>query len=481
MMNDGREGGDGIHSQAHAQLSKMNNATDADRKQWPIEKLLEELQKTEEENLNLKLQLQKCQKGMASHSLDIIKNVVNHQLPTLEERPLSCPEVARYSRQLILPEIGPQGQRKLLAASVLIVGCGGLGCPAAIYLAAAGVGRIGLVDYDAVELSNLHRQVLHTEKRVGIPKVLSVAHSVKALNSELNVVPYEISLTSEVALEVVRQYDVVLDCTDNVATRYLLNDACVMADKPLVSGSALRYEGQLTVYHYKGGPCFRCIHPKPPPPETVTNCSDGGVLGVVPGIIGSVQALEAIKIVSSLGTPLSQKLLVFDGRQGMFLTVKLRGRNSTCDVCGEEPSIKHLIDYEQFCGAAPTDKDKGLTLLEKDKRVTVEEYKALVEAEEPHILIDVRLPIELEICSLPNCINIPLKKLNKTESIDLIQTKLSGLATKNVICVCRRGNDSQLAVQQLESSLSQLDCNVKDIVGGLTAWAHKIDTSMPVY
>lgn len=452
-----------------------------DRQEWCRERLLEELQKKEEENLTLRLQLEKCREDATPHSLDTIKDVLNHQLPTLEDRPLTCPEVARYSRQLILPEIGPKGQRRLLAASVLIVGCGGLGCPAAIYLAAAGVGRIGLVDYDAVELSNLHRQVLHTEKRVGVPKALSVAHSIKALNGEVSVIPYEISLTSGVALEVVRQYDVVLDCTDNVATRYLLNDACVMADKPLVSGSALRYEGQLTIYHHDGGPCFRCIHPKPPPPETVTNCSDGGVLGAVPGIIGSIQALEAMKVVSGLGTPLSQRLLVFDGLRGTFLTVKLRGRNTNCDVCGEEPAIKHLIDYEQFCGAAATDKDKGLTLLGRDKRVTVEEYRALVEAKEPHLLVDVRLPVELEICSLPNCINIPLKTLNKAENIELIQTKLSSLATKNVICVCRRGNDSQLAVRQLESSLSHLEGHIKDIVGGLTAWAHRIDTSMPVY
>ena len=418
---------------------------------------------------------------MTSYSPSINTNILNHQLLSIEEMPLTCAQVARYSRQLILPEFGPGGQRKLLAASVLIVGCGGLGCPAAIYLAAAGVGRLGLVDYDSVELSNLHRQVLHTEKRVGMSKALSIAQSIKALNSQLDVVPYEISFTSSVALEVVRQYDIVLDCTDNVATRYLLNDACVLADKPLVSGSALRFEGQLTVYHHQGGPCFRCIHPKPPPPETVTNCSDGGVLGMVPGVIGCMQALEAVKIISNLGTSLAQRLLLYDGLQGTFHTVKLRGMKNTCEVCGEAPTIKHLIDYEQFCGAAATDKDKGLTLLDSNKRVTVEEYKALVEASKPHILIDVRLPVELQICSLPNCINIPLKDIYKAESVDVIQKKLSDLGTKSVFCVCRRGNNSQEAVRQLESSLVQLECEVKDIVGGLTAWAHKIDNSMPVY
>lgn len=471
-------GSTGVGSQPLLHTANTCGVLEADRKQWSKERLLEELQKQEKENQNLKLQLQHYQDDVASCSSI---NIMHHQLPTIGERPLTLPQVARYSRQLILPEFGPKGQRKLLAASVLIVGCGGLGCPAAIYLAAAGVGRLGLIDYDEVELNNLHRQVLHTEKRVGMSKALSIAQAIKALNSELEVVPYETFFTSSVALEIVRQYDVVLDCTDNVATRYLLNDACVLADKPLVSGSALRYEGQLTVYHHQGGPCFRCIHPKPPPPETVTNCSDGGVLGVIPGVIGCMQALEAIKIISNLGTSLAQKLLLFDGLQGNFHTVRLRGMKSTCDICGEAPTIKQLIDYEQFCGAAATDKDKELTVLDRSKRLTVEEYRALVEADEPHVLIDVRLPVELEICSLPRCINIPLKDISKVESVNLIEKELSEIGTRSVLCVCRRGNDSQLAVRKLQLSLSHLHCQVKDIVGGLTAWAHKIDNSMPVY
>lgn len=472
-MSDGRE------TTGHS-LPKTGDDVQ-DRTQWSREKLLEELQKKEEENQNLKLQLQQHHSEVASYSPVVRSDILNHQLQAIQETPLTCAQVARYSRQLILPEFGPRGQRTLSAASVLIVGCGGLGCPAAIYLAAAGIGRLGLVDYDLVELNNLHRQVLHTEKRVGTSKALSIAQSIKALNSEVEVVPYEISFTSSVALEVVKQYDVVLDCTDNVATRYLLNDASVLADKPLVSGSALRFEGQLTVYHYLGGPCFRCIHPKPPPPETVTNCSDGGVLGAVPGVIGCLQALEAIKIVTNVGTSLSQKLLLFDGLRGTFLTVKLRGMKSTCEVCGEAPSIRQLIDYEQFCGAAATDKDKGVTLLERNKRVTVEEYRTLMEANKPHVLIDVRLPVELEICSLPNCINIPLKDIDKAENINIIQKKLADFETKSVVCVCRRGNDSQIAVRQLEASLSQPEYQVRDIIGGLTAWAHKIDNSMPVY
>lgn len=428
------------------------------------------------------MQLAKYQdKNLDALQASLVKDLTNHNILPKTKTPLSKAEVARYSRQLILPELGPQRQRKLGAASALIVGCGGLGCPAAIYMAAAGVGRLGLIDYDAVEVSNLHRQISHSEGRVGISKSASLAFSVQELNSLVEVIPYEIALTSDVAMQVISKYDLVLDCTDNVATRYLLNDACVMANKPLVSGSALRFEGQLTIYHFEGGPCYRCIHPKPPPPETVTNCSDGGVLGVVPGVIGCMQALEAIKIICSLGSTLSQRLLLFDGLQGAFRTVKLRGSRNSCEVCGDTPKIVKLIDYEQFCGAAATDKDKNMMLLKKDERVTVEEYKAILETNLPHILIDVRLPVELEICALPNCINIPLKQLSSIESIALIEEKLLDLETKRVYCVCRRGNDSQLAVQQLQCALNNHEIQIQDIIGGLTAWAHKIDSTFPVY
>ncbi|KAK4300483.1 hypothetical protein Pmani_027308 [Petrolisthes manimaculis] len=449
---------------------------------WSRERLIEELKKKESENQDLQQKLEKREEDVQAILAKLIQDPTNHHIiPDKHQHPLNHREVARYSRQLILPEFGPEGQRKLSSTSVLIVGCGGLGCPAAIYLAAAGVGRLGLIDYDTVELNNLHRQILHTEGRVGVAKAVSVALSVKALNSHVELVPYEVALTSQVALIIISKYDIVLDCTDNVATRYLLNDACVLGNKPLVSGSALRYEGQLTVYHHNGGPCFRCLHPKPPPPETVTNCSDGGVLGVVPGMIGCLQALEAIKLASGLGTPLSQKLLLFDALQGTFRTVKLRGGKSDCEVCGETPTITKLIDYEQFCGAAATDKEKGVQLLEADKRVTVKEYQDVRMKETPHLLIDVRLPVELEICALTNCINIPLKQLGKPNSIAVIEEKLSSVRTKSIYCVCRRGNDSQLAVKQLESTLSEHGCQIKDIIGGLTAWANKIDPTLPVY
>nr|XP_045585447.1 adenylyltransferase and sulfurtransferase MOCS3-like [Procambarus clarkii]XP_045585449.1 adenylyltransferase and sulfurtransferase MOCS3-like [Procambarus clarkii]XP_045585450.1 adenylyltransferase and sulfurtransferase MOCS3-like [Procambarus clarkii] len=446
------------------------------------EELLEELKKKEKENEYLKLQLENYHdKSLDLLQATLVKDLKDQNISPKTDTPLCHAEIARYSRQLILPELGPQGQRKLGAASALIVGCGGLGCPAAIYMAAAGVGRIGLLDYDVVEVSNLHRQISHTERRVGISKAVSLAFAVKELNGHVEVIPYNIALTSDTAIQVISKYDLVLDCTDNVATRYLLNDACVMTNKPLISGAALRYEGQLTVYHFEGGPCYRCIHPKPPLPETVTNCSDGGVLGVIPGVIGCMQALEAIKIISRLGSSLSQRLLLFDGMQGSFRTVKLRGNRSSCEVCGENPSILKLIDYEQFCGAAATDKDKNMTLLEKDERLTVEEFKTILEAKSPHVLIDVRLPVELEICALPNCINIPLKQLSSEKNIAVIEEHLHGLDTKAIYCVCRRGNDSQLAVQQLQSVFTQQEYQIKDIIGGLTAWAHKIDPTFPVY
>ena len=442
--------------------------------------LIRELKKKEAENEVLRQRLEKYENLSTSiHSISS-KDLQNFSLMTKDVSSLTHEEVARYSRQLILPELGPTGQKKLVASSVLIVGCGGLGCPAAIYLGAAGVGSLGLIDYDAVELSNLHRQILHTEAKVGVSKSVSVASAVKALNNNVEVIPFDVTLTSETAMQIIPKFDIVLDCTDNVATRYLLNDACVMADRPLVSGSALRFEGQLTIYHFKGGPCFRCIHPKPPPPETVTNCSDGGVVGVVPGVIGVLQALEAIKIITGIGTTLSEKLLLFDGFGGMFRTVKLRGHKSSCEVCGDNPTITHLIDYEQFCGSAASDKDKGLTVLERGKRVSVKEYKELLDQGTSHLLLDVRLPVEQEICRLPNSVNIPLKNIKKSESVSTIENELSSLGTKNVYCLCRRGNDSQLAVTYLETVLPT-DCIIKDIMGGLTAWAKKIDDSFPVY
>ncbi|BFZ12296.1 hypothetical protein BsWGS_15335 [Bradybaena similaris] len=407
---------------------------------------------------------------------------------------LSNADISRYSRQLILPEFGVAGQVKLKSSSVLIVGAGGLGCPSAVYLAAAGVGKLGVVDYDEVELSNLHRQILHTVDRVGVSKSLSVTQSCFRLNPSVEYIPYQLQLNSTNALDIIRSYDVVIDATDNVATRYLLNDACVLANKPLVSGSALRFEGQLTTYNHNDGPCYRCLFPQPPPPETVTNCSEGGVLGVVPGIIGSLQALEAIKIASGMEPSFCQRLLIFDGLDGTFRNVKLRSRSKSCSACGEKPTILKLIDYEQFCGAGATDKNPDLHVLSDSSRISAKEYASLLTEEVPHVLVDVRPSVELDICKLPHpVLNIPFPLFKKhmaqvvTQIMQVVkdQRRLSSEQPENsnmpVVCVCRRGNDSQLAVELLQKELVCSGINLVDIRGGLYSWTRQVDADFPMY
>ncbi|XP_033646531.1 adenylyltransferase and sulfurtransferase MOCS3-like isoform X1 [Asterias rubens] len=417
---------------------------------------------------------------------------VEHQLPksdfkTKKEK-LDNTSIERYSRQLILPEIGVKGQLRLCNSSVLIVGAGGLGCPAAIYLAAAGIGQLGVVDYDEVELGNLHRQILHTEDRIGRPKSQSISASVSRLNSAVVCVPHHMQLDSGNAMDVIKKYDIVLDCTDNVATRYLLNDACVLAGKPLVSGSALRFEGQLTIYNYNGGPCYRCLYPKPPPPETVTNCSSGGVLGVVPGIIGCFQALEAVKIAAGIEASFSQKLLILDALDGRLCTIKLRPRQPNCVLCGNNPTIHQLIDYEQFCGASATDKCISLLLLSAEDRVSVKDLSVVLREDnidDVPVLLDVRPAVEFEICRLPNFINIPIDEVNKSKSLDLITeevSKRSKTSTQTrVFVVCKQGNDSQIAVKTLREKLASIPAVIKDIRGGLSAWTTHIDPDFPKY
>lgn len=268
---------------------------------------------------------------------------------------LQLSEYKRYGRQMILDGIGLAGQLKLKGSKVLVVGAGGLGAPAILYLAAAGVGTIGIFDSDNVDISNLHRQVIHSEYTDGLSKVESARRAARATNSGIKITPYHGHLDSSNALDVIRQYDIVLDCTDNVPTRYLLSDACVLAQKPCVSGSAIRYQGQLIVYNHNASPCYRCLHPKPPPAETVVSCADGGVLGVVPGTIGILQALEALKLI--LGMEVSGKLLMFDALSATpFRSIAMRGRKSDCAICGDNPSIKELQDYVQFCGSAAVEK-----------------------------------------------------------------------------------------------------------------------------
>jgi len=384
---------------------------------------------------------------------------------------LTKEDIERYSRQLILPELRVGGQEKLKASSALVVGCGGLGCPAAAYLAGAGVGRIGLIDHDTVEVSNLHRQVLHTQSRVGVSKAVSLAASLAGINPSLQVVPYNIALTSSTALAIICQYDIVLDCTDNVATRYLLSDACVLSNLSLVSGSALRWEGQLTVYNFKGGPTYRCLYPEPPPPSAVTNCSDGGVLGAVPGVIGCLQALETVKILSGMEPCYSGSLFLFDGLDGRGRLVKLRGRR-------EGAQVTKLIDYEQFCGSGATDKDAEVVLLSSDQRVTARQLAEVMEGSSPYLLVDVRPEVEVEMCAIQNSINLPLARLKegREEDVDLLQSKGKG---RPIYMICRRGNDSQEGVREVKKLLPEVD--VRDIVGGLHAWAKTVDKDFPIY
>ncbi|KAM6454953.1 adenylyltransferase and sulfurtransferase MOCS3 [Liasis olivaceus] len=405
---------------------------------------------------------------------------------------LSRLDIQRYSRQLVLPELGVRGQLRLSSCAVLIVGCGGLGCPLAQYLAAAGVGRLGLVDHDVVELNNLHRQVLHRESRLGRSKAHSAAAALKELNSAGRYVPYELVLSPATALELVRAYDIVADCSDNVPTRYLVNDACVLAGKPLVSASALRLEGQLVVYNFQGGPCYRCLFPKPPPPETVTNCADGGVLGVVPGILGSLQALEVLKIASGMGSSVSRSMLLFDALEGRFRHIKLRPRDPKCDVCGDRPSLTTLQDYEIFCGSSATDKCRRLCLLSSEERISVEEYREILDSQIAHVLVDVRPLVEVEICCLPKSLHVPLNKLERKnekclkslyQKIHEEKQKAGGSVVFPVYVVCKLGNDSQKAVRILqELPYDELGLiSIKDIKGGLMAWADKIDQEFPQY
>ncbi|XP_034253289.1 adenylyltransferase and sulfurtransferase MOCS3 [Thrips palmi] len=398
---------------------------------------------------------------------------------------LSKDDVERFSRQIIIPAIGCKGQMALKTSSILIVGVGGLGCPAAQYLAGSGVGHIGLVDYDEVECSNLHRQLLHTEDSIGVPKVTSASIALKKLNSSLRISEYHTQLNSSNALNIVQKYDIVIDATDNVATRYLLNDACVLSGKPLVSGSALRLEGQLTVYNYNKGPCYRCIFPKPPPPETVTNCGDGGVLGAVPGVVGVLEALEAIKIVLGCSGILSGQLLLFSAESSAFRNVRLRTRNASCDVCGENPKISHLIDYEQFCGAKATDKDSSICLLREEQRINAPALFDSFVSKCEGLLIDVRSPEEFEMCAVPRSLNIPLKNIDEPDSVSQIITALQDKQAEQnpfpVYVVCRRGNDSQKAVLMLEKVLKDQNVAVRDLTGGLHAWARKVDSDFPIY
>ncbi|KAH9902517.1 hypothetical protein C8Q73DRAFT_633504 [Cubamyces lactineus] len=412
---------------------------------------------------------------------------------SVEPQPqLPLPDYRRYGRQMILEGFGLEGQIKLQKASVVVVGAGGLGCPALQYLAAAGVGTLGIIDHDHVEISNLQRQVLHTESRVGMPKVLSAAEAIKQMNSRIQVNPVTTALNSTNALELLAPYDLILDCTDNLPTRYLLSDTAVKLGKPLVSGAAQQFEGQLCTYNlplktsgqdqvHERGPCFRCLFPKPPAPEMAGSCEELGILGAVTGVIGNLQALEAIKILTGLhdGKP---SLLMFSALgTPPFRSVKLRARTASCPACGVEGEKSGKIeetDYVAFCGGERPDwVSRGLVAEDPQKRIHAKELKEALEQPQCAVkILDVRPRTEFGICHLPGSINIPIKEL-LTNPRQFVEGLTSEEA--NVYVVCRLGNDSQLAVDAL-SEVSKTAV-LKDLVGGLRAWSKEVDSNFPIY
>ncbi|MCC7450651.1 MAG: molybdopterin-synthase adenylyltransferase MoeB [Anaerolineae bacterium] len=384
---------------------------------------------------------------------------------------LSHDEIRRYSRHLIMPEVGIQGQRKLKAASVLLIGTGGLGSPLALYLAAAGIGRIGLVDYDVVDESNLQRQVIHFTSDVGKPKLESAAAKLSDMNPYLVIEKHNVPLTSENALEILANYDVIIDGTDNFPTRYLVNDACVILGKPNVYGSIFRFEGQLTVFNAKEGPCYRCLFPEPPPPGLVPSCAEGGVLGILPGTIGTLQATEAIKLILGVGKPLIGRMILYDALEMTFDTIKLR-KNPNCPVCGEHPTITELIDYEQFCGVPAHDRSdfKEKNVQNQVKSITVAELKARMDAGQDVVIVDVREPHEWEISELEGSLKIPKGQV-MARAAEIPKDR-------EVVMQCKTGvrsRDSILMLQTLGYT------NLVNLTGGINAWAREIDHSLPVY
>ena len=377
---------------------------------------------------------------------------------------LSNEEVQRYSRHLIMPEVGMDGQRKLKGARVLCIGAGGLGSPATMYLAAAGVGQLGIVDFDVVDYSNLQRQILHGTPDVGRSKLQSARDRLQAINPAVHVETYETALTSENALQILEPYDVVVDGTDNFPTRYLVNDACVLLGKPNAYGSIFRFEGQASVFALKDGPCYLCLYPEPPPPGLVPSCAEGGVLGVLPGIIGTIQATEAIKILLGVGEPLVGRFLIFDALRMRFRELKLR-RDVDCPVCGDQPTVRELIDYEQFCSVATTPQT-AVSI----KETSVEGLKRRLDAGDDLLLLDVREPQEHQICAIPGSTLIPLGDL---------PSRLAELEGRQDIVVhCKSGVRSAKAVKLLREAGFDDAANLK---GGILAWIEHVDPSLPKY
>ena len=392
-------------------------------------------------------------------------------MPTISE-PTALPELttddlSRYSRHLILPEVGMEGQQKLKAARVLCVGTGGLGSPLALYLTAAGIGTLGLVDFDVVDSSNLQRQIIHSTKDIGRKKIDSAEEKLKALNPSINIVKHETMLTSANALDIIKDYDIVADGTDNFPTRYLVNDACVILKKPNAYGSIFRFEGQASVFATETGPCYRCLYPEPPPPGLVPSCAEGGVLGILPGLVGVIQATEVIKLILGKGEPLIGRLLLVDALSMRFRELKLR-KNPECPVCGENPTVTQLIDYQHFCGIVPeTPQEKNVK--NGIPQISVKELKARRDAGEDFFLLDVREPYEYQIAQIGGTL-IPQGEVpNRLAEIP---------RDREIIVHCRSGARSQRIAELLQQSGYQ---NVANVAGGILAWSDEIDSSVQKY
>jgi adenylyltransferase/sulfurtransferase len=380
---------------------------------------------------------------------------------------LSKDEILRYSRHLIVPEVGMEGQLKLKAAKVLLVGTGGLGAPLGLYLAAAGIGRIGLVDFDVVDFTNLQRQVIHFTKDVGRPKIDSAAEKMQALNPNVEIVKHEVALSSENALGIIKDYDLVVDGTDNFPTRYLVNDACVLLGKPNVYGSIFRFEGQATVFAYEGGPCYRCLYPEPPPPGLVPSCAEGGVLGILPGTIGLIQATETVKLILGIGEPLVGRLLLYDALGMHFRELKLR-KNPECPICGDHRTITKLIDYHQFCGVPQQPPKQEAKVTEGEIEVT--EVKDKLDRGDNFVLIDVREPHEYQICNISGAKLIPLGEIGK---------RLGELDPEaDIVIHCKSGMRSARACGVLRAAGFK---HVRNMKGGILAWSEQVDRSVPKY
>ena len=408
--------------------------------------------------------------------------IATQELTSTELPKLTNEEIVRYSRHLILPEVGMEGQQKLKAAKVLCVGTGGLGAPLALYLTAAGVGTIGLVDFDVVDESNLQRQIIHSQATVGMLKVDSAEVMLKGLNKNVNVVKHNEMLTSANALEIFREYDIIADGTDNFQTRYLVNDACVLTGKPNAYGSIFRFEGQASVFATEEGPCYRCLYPEPPPPGLVPSCAEGGVLGILPGLVGVIQATEVIKLILGIGEPLVGRLLLVDALAMSFRTLKLR-KNPECPACGTH-EIKELIDYDQFCGVVPPkdatgplevsahgDVDASANVIDGIQQISVEQLKTRLDTGDKPFILDVREPHEYAIVNLGAPL-IPVGQVGQR------WTEIPAGKDEEIVVHCKTGGRSQKAAQELKAvGFSK----VKNLAGGITAWAERIDRSLPKY